>query len=55
MSVVPPKVPLLEGARVLETVLAPKHFHFQFRGEGKSAGGNYAWGEFEVSGDLSYT
>jgi hypothetical protein len=46
MSVVSPKVSLLEGARVLETVLAPKKFHFRFRGEGKSSGGNYAWGEF---------
>jgi len=27
-------------------VLAPNDFHFQFRGEGKSSGGNYAWGEF---------
>lgn len=46
MSVVSPKDSLLEGARVLEGVLAPKDFHFQFRGEGKSSGGNYAWGEF---------
>jgi hypothetical protein len=46
MSVVSPKDSLLEGAKVLEAVLAPKDFQFQFRGEGKSSGGNYAWGEF---------
>lgn len=46
MSVDSPRVSLLEGAKVLETVLAPKDFHFQFRGEGKSTGGNYASGEF---------
>ena len=46
MTVVSPKDSLLEGARVLEVVLGPKDFHFQFRGGGKSSGGNYAWGEF---------
>lgn len=50
MSVPSPKDSLLEGAEILETVLAPNDFHFQFRGEGKSSGGNYAWGEF-VRGD----
>ena len=48
MSVVAPKVSLLEGAKVLETVLAPKEFHFQFRGHGKSSGGNYASGELII-------
>jgi len=46
MSVASPKNALLEGAEILEKVLAPNDFHFQFRGEGKSSGGNYAWGEF---------
>lgn len=50
MSVATPKNSLLEGAEILEKVLAPNDFHFQFRGEGESSGGNYAWGEF-VRGD----
>ena len=50
MSTASPKNSLLEGAEILEKVLAPNGFHFQFQGEGKSSGGNYAWGEF-VRGD----
>lgn len=50
MSVASPKNSLLEGAEILEKVLAPNDFHFQFQGEGKSSGGNYAWGEF-IRGD----
>jgi hypothetical protein len=50
MNVASPKSSLLEGAEILEKVLAPNDFHFQFRGEGESSGGNYAWGEF-VRGD----
>jgi hypothetical protein len=49
MSVISPKVSLLEGADTLAKVL-PKDFNFQFHGGGKSSGGNYAWGEF-VRGD----
>ena len=50
MSVASPKGSLLEGAEILEKVLAPNDFHFQFHGEGKSSGGTYAWGEF-IRGD----
>jgi len=41
-----PKKALLDGARVLLRVLEPHGFHFELRGEGKGAGGNFAWGEF---------
>src|ERR1700741_1317155 len=50
MRMVSPKDSLFEGAEILEKVLAPKDFHLQFRGEGKSSGGKSAWGEF-VRGD----
>ena len=50
MSVAFPKRALLDGAEILEKVLAPNDFHFQFHGEGKSSGGTYAWGEF-IRGD----
>jgi len=50
MRMVSPKDSLFEGAEILEKVLAPKDFHFQFRGEGKSSGGRSAWAEF-VRGD----
>ena len=46
MSVPSPKSTLLEGAEILEKVLAPKDFHFRFHGEGKGSGGTFAWGEF---------
>jgi hypothetical protein len=41
-----PKKLLLEGIRVLDPFFAPRGFHFQFRGEGKGSGGEYAWGEY---------
>ncbi|HET8922583.1 MAG TPA: hypothetical protein VFN26_06255 [Candidatus Acidoferrum sp.] len=50
MRVASPKNSLLEGAEILERVLLPNDFHFQFQAEGKSSGGNYAWGEF-IRGD----
>jgi hypothetical protein len=34
MSVASPKSSLLDGAEILEKVLAPQDFHFQFHGEG---------------------
>jgi hypothetical protein len=46
LGVASPKSALLEGAEILEKVVAAKDFHFQFRGEGKSSGGTFAWGEF---------
>jgi len=50
LSVASPKSSLLDGAEILEKVLTPQDFHFQFRGEGKSSGGASSWGEF-VRGD----
>ena len=41
-----PKTSLLDGSHSLETVLVPQGFTFQFRGEGQSSGGHFAWGEF---------
>ena len=41
-----PRKLLLEGIRVLDPFFAPRGFHFQFRGEGKGSGGEYAWGEY---------
>ena len=41
-----PKEALLDGAKILDAVLLPKGFRFQFRKEGKGSGGNFAWGEF---------
>jgi len=40
------KEALLEGAKVLESVLLPKGFRFQFREDGRGSGGHFAWGEF---------
>jgi len=37
---------LLNGAKILEPVLLPKSFRFQFREEGRGSGGSFAWGEF---------
>jgi len=34
MSVASPKSSLLDGAEILEKVLAPQDFHFQFHGDG---------------------
>jgi len=41
-----PKDALLDGAKILDLVLLPYGFRFQFREEGRGAGGNFAWGEF---------
>jgi len=41
-----PKDALLDGAKILDLVLLPKGFRFQFREEGRGSGGNFAWGEF---------
>jgi hypothetical protein len=41
-----PKQALLDGAKILDAVLLPKGFRFQFRKEGKGSGGNFACGEF---------
>jgi hypothetical protein len=41
-----PKVTLLGGVKSIEQILVPYEFQFQFRGEGKSSGGYFAWGEF---------
>ena len=41
-----PKDALLDGAKILDTILLPKGFHFELRKEGKGSGGNFAWGEF---------
>lgn len=46
ISVLDPKEALLDGAKILDPVLLPKGFQFQFRKEGKGSGGNFAWGEF---------
>jgi hypothetical protein len=35
MNVASPKNSLLAGAEILEKVLAPQDFHFQFHGDGK--------------------
>jgi len=45
-----PKEILLAGAAILEPVLSPHGFRFEFRDEGKGAGGFFAWAEF-VRGD----
>jgi hypothetical protein len=37
---------LIEGAQMLERILGPHGFQFQFREEGKGSGGAFAWGEF---------
>ena len=41
-----PKDVLLDGVKILDLVLVPKHFRFLFREEGKGSGGEFAWGEF---------
>jgi hypothetical protein len=47
-----PKDSLLAGAEILDELLSPHGFAFQFRAEGESPGGHFAWGEY-VSGDRS--
>jgi hypothetical protein len=46
IPVLSPKDALLDGAKILDLVLLPKGFRFQFRDEGRGSGGNFAWGEF---------
>ena len=41
-----PSEVLLDGVKILDRVLSPKGFQFQFKGHGPSSGGNFAWGEF---------
>ena len=41
-----PKEALIEGARILRPLLESQGFRFEFRGEGESSGGHFAWGEF---------
>ena len=41
-----PSEVLLDGAKILDRVLSPKGFQFQFKGHGPSSGGNFACGEF---------
>ena len=50
VSVSRPKDVLFQGVRILERVLVPKGFLFQFGDEGRGSGGEFAWGEF-VRGD----
>lgn len=45
-----PKEALIEGVQILRPLLEPHGFRFEFRGEGESSGGHFAWGEF-VRGD----
>src|SRR6185437_338549 len=45
-----PKETLIEGAQILRSLLEPQGFRFEFRGEGESSGGHFAWGEF-IRGD----
>jgi hypothetical protein len=44
--VIRPMEVLIEGAQMLERILGPHGFQFQFREEGKGSGGAFAWGEF---------
>ncbi len=46
MQSVSPSQVLREGAEVLGVLLEPHGFRFQFRDEGGSSGGRFAWGEF---------
>ena len=41
-----PKDALLEGAKILDPVLLPNGFRFQFQKEGSGSGGNFVWGAF---------
>ena len=41
-----PKEALLAGASVLDGVLRPARFVFEFREEGRGSGGHFAWGEY---------
>jgi hypothetical protein len=52
ISVIRPKEALIEGAQMLDRLLGPHGFQFQFREGGKGSGGAFAWGEF-VRGERS--
>jgi hypothetical protein len=41
-----PKTTLTIGAQIIERVLGPCGFQFQFQSEGRSSGGSFAWGRF---------
>ena len=41
-----PKDTLLDGVKILDPVLLPSGFRFQFQKEGRGPGGNFAWGAF---------
>jgi len=43
---VTPKETLLAGVRVLDRILGPAGFVFEFREEGGGSGGHFAWGEY---------
>jgi len=45
-----PTESLLSGAKIIDEVLAPSGFVFEYRENGFSSGGHFAWGEF-VRGD----
>jgi hypothetical protein len=46
IPVLHPKEELLDGAKILDPVLLPHGFRFQFREEGRGFGGNFSRGEF---------
>lgn len=48
--VIRPTNSLIDGAEVVQQVLGPRGFQFEFCGEGKGTGGAFAWGEF-ICGD----
>jgi hypothetical protein len=45
-----PRDILMCGKAILDTVLVPAGFHFEFREEDKGSGGAFAWGEFVGNG-----
>jgi hypothetical protein len=50
MAAMTPREILLRGKEELDPLLTPQGFYFEFRSEGPSSGGPFAWGEF-VRGD----
>src|SRR5262245_53172019 len=45
-----PRTTLRRGAAILDAVLVPRGFRFEFRGHDLGSGGEFAWGEY-VRGD----
>ena len=45
---------LRAGSEILDAVMVPHGFHFVFREEGQSSGGDFAWGEY-ICGDRRLT